>query len=63
MWPEVAVLSFVADFWEVLKIPLSILTTLHFTTEQQLQLISPLWKIRLSNCYLPSTFIAEENKS
>lgn len=30
-------LSFVADFWEVIKIPLSVFTTLHFTTEQQLQ--------------------------
>lgn len=37
MWPGVTVLSFVADFWEVLKIPLSIFTTLHFTTEQELQ--------------------------
>lgn len=31
------VLSFVADFWEVLKIPLSIFTISHFTTEQELQ--------------------------
>lgn len=37
MWPGVTVLSFAADFWKVLKILVSIFTTLHFTTEQQLQ--------------------------
>lgn len=38
---RITLLSFVADFWEVIKIPLSVFTTLHFTTEQQLQVNEP----------------------